>query len=498
MEKKSVCIIGGGVAGISAAHTLTKRGYNVTIYEKNKSLGGLFSGYEIDGQHIDICIHWLMGTKHNTKLNNLWKSLNGLYDDLPIYHFPYYLASDYKGTKLHLYSDLEKTYEEWSEHSPNDKEAIRKFCDSIKDLIVIWDYTQKNKAKSWDLFKILRDLSEVIDGAKMTREEYAERFQSDAIRFIIKYGLTGYNNTLFFMLAYAAFASGDSGLPAGGAEEMIKRATKTLVDEGVKIHYDTFVDEIVIENKSAVGIKIKDEFIKYDVVISALDPNYTLRKLLKGEYVSQFYSSQNLHMENNPISSCFVTYLSCDKKELNKIEVPTIIKIPTTKVGLKEIDGMLVRPYYYDSYFDKGDNNVVSLFFDQDQEDFKYYKSLDKKTYKEEVNKIAKRSEDLFLKKYPSLEGKCKILTYFGPIELYEYTKTSYGAILCYSFTKKNMIKVFKGRLPKVNNLYFCSQWNRTIGGSPCAILAGNKIGKLVDKPLIDFSKLKIRKSKKK
>lgn len=38
---KSVIILGGGIAGMSAAHELVERGYDVTIYEKQKEvLGG--------------------------------------------------------------------------------------------------------------------------------------------------------------------------------------------------------------------------------------------------------------------------------------------------------------------------------------------------------------------------------------------------------------------------------------------------------------------------
>ncbi len=34
--KKEVAILGGGVAGMSAAHELINRGYKVKVYERNK------------------------------------------------------------------------------------------------------------------------------------------------------------------------------------------------------------------------------------------------------------------------------------------------------------------------------------------------------------------------------------------------------------------------------------------------------------------------------
>jgi uncharacterized protein with NAD-binding domain and iron-sulfur cluster len=38
--KKKVCILGGGVAGMSAAHELIERGYEVEVFEKNKTYAG--------------------------------------------------------------------------------------------------------------------------------------------------------------------------------------------------------------------------------------------------------------------------------------------------------------------------------------------------------------------------------------------------------------------------------------------------------------------------
>ena len=41
MEKKSIAIIGAGLSGCAAAIYLNKLGHKVTIYEKEKKLGGV-------------------------------------------------------------------------------------------------------------------------------------------------------------------------------------------------------------------------------------------------------------------------------------------------------------------------------------------------------------------------------------------------------------------------------------------------------------------------
>lgn len=45
---KAVAVIGGGVAGLTAALTLARRGYRVTLFEKNHYLGGKLGSWEVE------------------------------------------------------------------------------------------------------------------------------------------------------------------------------------------------------------------------------------------------------------------------------------------------------------------------------------------------------------------------------------------------------------------------------------------------------------------
>ncbi|HEY3390320.1 MAG TPA: FAD-dependent oxidoreductase, partial [Prolixibacteraceae bacterium] len=54
MSKKSVAIVGAGVAGMATAITLVKNGFDVTIYEKNAQAGGRCGQILRDGHRFDI------------------------------------------------------------------------------------------------------------------------------------------------------------------------------------------------------------------------------------------------------------------------------------------------------------------------------------------------------------------------------------------------------------------------------------------------------------
>ena len=52
MKKINVCIIGAGIGGLVTGVLLTKKGYNVTIFEKESQIGG--RAFSLEGNHIKL------------------------------------------------------------------------------------------------------------------------------------------------------------------------------------------------------------------------------------------------------------------------------------------------------------------------------------------------------------------------------------------------------------------------------------------------------------
>ena len=48
-----VAVLGGGVAGLSAAHELSERGFEVTVYEKSDMFGGKARSLSVPGTGTD-------------------------------------------------------------------------------------------------------------------------------------------------------------------------------------------------------------------------------------------------------------------------------------------------------------------------------------------------------------------------------------------------------------------------------------------------------------
>ena len=55
-----VLIVGGGLSGLGAGYELSKKGYEVTIFEKEEYIGGMASSYLIDGIYVPKTYHHIM------------------------------------------------------------------------------------------------------------------------------------------------------------------------------------------------------------------------------------------------------------------------------------------------------------------------------------------------------------------------------------------------------------------------------------------------------
>ena len=481
--KEKVVIVGAGIAGLTCGVNLLEKGYDVTIIEKNKDVGGLCFGYFVDGHYIDACFHWLMGSNKKSNLYKEWKNIGGIDKTTKFISLPKLATFEYEGTKVTFYRNLDKTEKELIKIAPQDKRAIHRFIEATRKMGSIMGMVLKNKKIAHE--EIVKDLNRyghIMRSMRQTREAYAEKnFTNPVLKFAIKNAQTGYNNMFFFFDFYGLFSQGNADVPEGGAYYFVERIKNKFLSLGGKLLVNTEVEKLFVRNGHISGAKTNKEIIRGDYYISTVDPQFTNKKLLGKKYSSRFFNYLERTVDKRSISSCFNVYIIVDA-DMSKLDVPTIFNIKPTKIGSKDIDSLLVRSYHFDKSFIKDGKTTVSLFVDQDQNDYKYFASMDEATYKEVSKKMANSLIDLFLTKYPEYKGKVKLLSFFTPRDIKARTNTSFGSIQSYSFTDKGLMFIAGVKHKKVDNLYQCGQWNRAIGGTPTALLSALDVVKEFEK----------------
>ena len=479
--KKKIIVIGAGIAGLNAGVELLQHGYDVAIYEKNDDVGGLCYGYTKDGYSIDACFHWLMGTKPHTVIHNLWTNIGALNDDVEISNLPYFATFVYEGTTVTFGRNLAEEEARWKAISPEDEKAISAFFESVRGLASLWELTQKDEHGIKPDMKLIAKLpnpGRILMAMKQTRKAYAKQFRHPALRFALENAMTGYNNAFFFLQVYGLFSTGDGNVPLGGAYPFVQRIKERYLSLGGELLLNTPVERLNVEGGSIASIQVGDQKITGDYFIAAMDPNYVFAELLDGKYGARMYKQLEKHIADYTVSGCFCVYLKV-KDFAGDIATPTAIPIDPVKVGKKNVDALLIRPYAFDTVASRKEATVISLFVDQDQEDYIYFQYHDHP--EKEHRRVVEELVGAFLKAYPQYEDKTSVLDSFGPLELGKQTNTSYGSIQSYSFTDKGMFFSYRGRITAIDNLYICGQWNRPIGGTPTALLTSHEIvGKLL------------------
>ena len=478
--KKKIVIIGGGVAGLSAGINAELNGFDSIILEKNPTLGGLCTGWDRKGMHIDGCIHWLTGTKEGTSLNRLWKEVGAISNQEDIIYLPTWGIYNYDGIEVPLYCDLDKSEEAWIKISPVDKKRIKLFFKIVRKMALV-DLPLDNpalllpfKTKIKLVSSVMRAMPHYLTSMHTSCEKFASKFKSSALRWTLTHIQPGRGNLYSMCYCYATIASGNGGIPRHGSVAMIERMRDRYLSLGGEIKVNSEVISIKTENHNVAGVVTKlGETIKGNYYVAACDSSYVLINLLKNEYahhaLAERYNKPGVH----PAPSCVL--VNYKMKVGAKLNIPYAFKVDPKVLGNKTIDHLNIRDFSYDEDFVKDGYTVLQVLLDQDSNDYEYWVNLRKdiKKYNEYKQKIA---NDVLLdieKHVPDLKGTLTPLDVATPITFNRYTNASRGTYMSFLFNDKKGVMLSKGKVVGLHNFYLSGQYMQSPGGLPLALASG-------------------------
>ena len=481
MNRKTILIVGAGVSGLTAGIYALKSGYHVILLEKNPSVGGLCTGWYRKGRYLDGCIHWLTGTNEGNDLNNMWHDVGALEKDTKIIQLGSWGTFEYQGQKVTFWSDLKRAEKEWIEISPIDKKEIKHFFKMVKDIMSV-DLPLDKPVSMMNPFKVLKLGLDVLNvwpsyllTMRMSCEQYAKRFKSEAIRWAITHAQPGAGNLYSMLFCYGTIASGNGGIPEGGSKAMVERMKNRFLSLGGTLKLNTPVSHILKKGNKAVGVVTNDGEKYYaDYVISALDPHYTLNHLLLNQYSLPKFEKRYDSFKKNPTPSCCMVIL--EAKDI-KVPVPYSFECEPFYVGGELISHITIRNHNYDKdTFVKNGKTIISVLIDQYSEHYQYWNKL----YKENPMKYRLKKEQLgllvmnkIIKKIPEMQGNIEVLDVFTPKTLNRYTNSSRGAYMGFLFTKNKGMFAHNGMVKNLNNFIMTGQWMQCPGGLPLALSQG-------------------------
>ena len=318
MMKKKITIIGSGFSSLSAACYLAKSGHQVNIYEKNNSPGGRARQLKKDGFVFDIGPSWYwMPDVFEKFFNDFGKSVNDYYKLERL--DPGYQVYFGKNDSIYIGDHLEKIYDVFEGVEKGSAQKLKKFIKKAADnyKIAINDLVYRPGLSPLELItpETIKKLGYFFSNVK---KEVTKDFKNPKLTQILQFpvlflGAKPADTPAFYnFMNFADFGLG-TWHPKNGMYSIVEGMVSLADSLGVKIYLNSPVEEILLEKNKAVGIKIKNETILSDIILSGADYHHT-ETLIPSNYrsYSEAYWDKKVFA---PSSLLF--YIGIDKKVKN-------------------------------------------------------------------------------------------------------------------------------------------------------------------------------------
>ena len=350
--RQSVIVVGAGPGGLATALRLAGQGYDVQIFESADRVGGRMRGFQAGDYAFDTGPTILQ--------------LPQLYDDLfasaglkreayiAFTHLdPYTRLRFWDDTQLDLTTDLAKL-----------KPQLAAFRD---DLPKAFDRWLAKEARKYDLgyepylSQPARPLLGYLRPDELAAtlsfrpwetlyQHFWQAFRDERLVYALSYPAKylgmhpSLSASVFSLIPYVEMAYG-VWHPQGGFRALAQAIAQAFQDLGGKIHLNTPVSQVWVQNQQARGVKLSDgEQVAADVVIVNADFAQAVQTLIpqarRGKYSKPFFANKQFSC------STFMLYLGVNRRYDH---------LPHHQLYLSEHIRRQERPFIDDSALDEVD-----------------------------------------------------------------------------------------------------------------------------------------------
>ena len=323
---KKINIIGSGIAGLAVAIRLSKKGYQVTIFEKNNYLGGKLSELKLGSFRFDkgpslLTMPHLIDELSEGDPNLIlmpYTKLNTL---------THYFFED--GTKIKATSTLNEFAKEISEKL-NENETV--VLNHLKKSAFYYKITSDlfltqslSKIKNFLNLKTLKGILCIpkLNLFRTMHYQNATTFKNKkTVQIFDRYATYNGSNpykapALLNIIPHLEFGFG-AYLPKDGMHQITKHLQQLALSLGVEIKLNAPVEKINLQNNKVVGLTSNGVFYECDSVLSDIDIHSVYEHLLPKEFKPKKLLSQEKS------SSAYVFYFGINK-EFNELDVHNIL-----------------------------------------------------------------------------------------------------------------------------------------------------------------------------
>ncbi len=292
-QPKNVAVIGAGAGGLGAAIRLAAKGHKVTVFEQADIPGGKISEIYADGFRFDT------GPSLFT-LPNLVDELFELAGENPRDHFNYkklpasckYFWDD--NTVVNAWQDTERFALEIEDNTGVEARHILSFLEKSKRLYnitaEIFMFNSLHKLKNYFSARFRKSMLYIneLDAFTSMHQRNNKWFSHPKVvqlfdRYATYNGSNPYQTPATLNIIAHLEHNIGAFFPEKGMYSIASSLTALAERLGVTFQFNTSVQEVIIENKTAKAIKVKNEIIPFDLVISNVDIWNLYKKMMPNE-----------------------------------------------------------------------------------------------------------------------------------------------------------------------------------------------------------------------
>ncbi len=321
-KKKSVIIIGAGLASLASASLLSKKGYEVTLYDKNDMVGGrasLLTKKSTKGTFIfDKGPSWYMMPDVFADFFAILGEDIHKYLKLSLLSPSYRIFQQGGKPSYDFYADLAKNKHTFESLEKGSGAVLEKFLAQTKyqydiaknefmykNVDSIFDFLNKRTATLGRELPLLQKQSTIVN----------KLFTNELLRKVMQYqtvllGTSPFDTPgIYTLMNYVDFGLG-VWYPEGGIYEVPKALALIATKQGTIIHLNTEVKRILIRDGTAYGCVLADDTEVYaDIVISNADYEHTEMNLIEEKYRTH---TQKWWNKRTLAPSAFILYLGVE------------------------------------------------------------------------------------------------------------------------------------------------------------------------------------------
>lgn len=487
-NQSKIAVIGAGFSGLAAATVLAKKGYQVTLLEKNDQTGGRARIWQTEGFTFDMGPSWYwMPDIFENYFNLFGKSVKDYYQLIQL--DPGYRIYFGEDEIMNIPANMQELEALFEQYEPGSSIGLRKFMEqaAYKYKTAMSDYVFRPShsiTEFIDLRMMLESLR--IHMLKPMSAHVRKYFKNPKLIQLLEFPVLFLGATaqkipaMYSLMNYADLAMG-TWYPMGGMHQIVKAMTKLAEEQGVEILLNTEVEKILVDKNKATTLITNKGNIEADFVISGADYEHTDQQLLEPKnrnYTAEYWDKRTM----SPSSLLF--YIGLDKK-IEGIKHHNLFFDEDLDQHAKEIyttPQWPTKPLFYACCPSQTDDTVApegkeNLFFliplapgleDSDELREKYYNIIMDRF--ENITKQKVRGHEIIKRSYAMEDFKKDYHSYKG---------NAYGlanTLAQTAFFKPAM------RAKKVNNLLFTGQLTVPGPGVPPSLISGQVAAAEADK----------------